>query len=118
MFLTVFSFQSLDDGLFERPETYVLSDVETGEVFDMITTKYSDIDFSNAVYERRYNLCAIDYPDNPTAYFNSAYGILDDVRKEYILSGQLNLRRYHVYTKRILRYCPVPYRRFFRELSI
>lgn len=118
MFLTVFSLQSFDDFLFDRPETYILSDIETGEVYDMVTTKYSDIDFSDAAYERRYDLRAIDYPENPVAYFNGAYMMLDDVRKEYIASGTLNLRRYHAYMKRILRYCPVPYRRFFRELSL
>ena len=118
MFLTVFSLQSFDDFLFDRPETYILTDIETGEVYDMVTTKYSDIDFSDAVYERRYDLRAIDYPENPAAYFNSTYMMLDDVRKESIASGTLNLRRYRAYMKRILRYCPVPYRRFFRELSL
>lgn len=118
MFLTVFSLQSFDDCLFDRPETYILTDIDTGEVLDMITTKYADDDFSDAVYARRYNLCAIDYPENPCAYYNRAFMMLDDVRKEYISAGTLNMMRYHAYQKRILRYCPVPYRRFFRELSI
>lgn len=118
MFLTVFSLQSFDDGLFDRPETYILSDVETGAVLDMVTTKYADDDFSDAVYARRYNLCSIDYPENAIAYYRRTFMILDDVRKEYIATGNLNMTKYHTYEKRVLRYCPVPYRRFFRELSL
>ena len=116
VFITIFNPVSFYDGMFDRPGYWVIADIETG---DVITTNICESwgeEFCDAPYARRYDLRLVDGAYGKR-FFEETFLILDEVRKEYIETNVFNERRYRVYLRRLLKACPVPYRKFFIALS-
>ena len=116
-FVTMFNAQSFTDGLFDRPDYWVLADIETGNVKWIYQCRETGEEFCDSVYARRYNLRSISPAPLAKTYYEKAYSMLDEIRKELISKKTLNARLYKLYMKRILAECPLPYRKFFRALS-
>ena len=119
MFVTPFNVLDFTDGMFDRPYYWVTADIDTGKLI-WVYQCYSEPteEFCHSVYERRYDLHLVsDKPIN-RKYFDNAFSMLDEVRSKIIETGELDQRLYHLYLKRITSACPLPYRKFFRSLSI
>ena len=107
MFVTPFNVLDFTDGMFDRPYYWVTADIDTGKLI-CVYQCYSEPteEFCHSVYERRYDLHLVsDKPIN-RKYFDNAFSMLDEVRSKI------------VELKRITSACPLPYRKFFRSLSI
>ena len=119
MFVTPFNLLSFSDGMFDRPYYWVTADMETGDLIQVFQC-YSDPadEFCDAVYERRYDLRLVTDKEITKKYFIQAFSMLDEVRHKLIQSGSLDEHLYNLYKKRIVSACPLPYRKFFRDLSL
>ena len=117
VFITIFNPISFYDGIFDRPGYWVLADIETGEVITTNICESWNEEFCDAPHERRYDLRLVDgvYSER---FFEETFRILDEVRMNYLETSLFDERRYHVYLRRILKACPVPYRKFFVALSL
>ena len=117
MFITVFNPLSFQDGLFDRPDYWVLADMESGELITTYVCNTFREEFCESEYSRRYDLRLVEGLYS-IRFFDETFGILDEVRKFYIETGVFQERRYKTYLRRILKACPLPYRKFFRSLSL
>lgn len=114
MFVTILDSSGMDTGRILRPEYLIFSEIENGDVLDMVSTRFPENEFSNASYNVRYDIrLNIDPPS--IGYLRRTWELLDESRKEYIMTKKVPMRPYKSYLRRIQEYCPVPYRRFFRE---
>ena len=119
MFVTPFSVLGFSDGLFDRPYFWVAADIETGDLVRVFQCNSEpDEEFCDSVYERRYDLRLVSDKSFSDDYYESAFSILDNVRLKLIETNDFDTRLYKLYIKRILKACPLPYRKFFRDLSI
>ena len=119
MFITPFSLLSFSDCLFDRPNFWVTADLETGTLIDLYQCHLDPSEeFCDSEYERRYDLRSVSDKPITKSYFDSAFALLDEVRKKLIESGEFDQHMYNVYLRRLLKVCPLPYRKFFRSLSI
>ena len=116
-FITMFNTQSFVDGLFDRPDYWVIADIETGTVKWIYQCREYGEDFCNSVYARRYDLRSVSPSPLPKTYYEKAHDMLDEVRRKLIQDNDLDAGLYKIYMKRILTECPLPYRKFFRALS-
>ena len=112
-FVTLFSQDSFRDGLINRPEYIVLTDIEDGEIhaFDSTTVH----EFSDSDYSRRFNV-ELDKTKLYGDFLDETYTLMDKVR-ESILQGEFDEHDYKIYINRIVNNIPFCYRRFYHELS-
>lgn len=116
-FVTMFNMQGFADGLFDRPDYWVAADIADGTVKMIYQCREYGEDFCESVFARRYDLRSLSPAPLSPKYYEKAFAMLDDVRKELLESGTFNTGLYNLYMKRILAECPLPYRKFFRSLS-
>ena len=118
MFVTLFNMQSFVDGLFDRPDYWISADIETGKLIWVYQCNMDQAEeFCDSIYARRYDLRDVSDKRFNDKYFDNAYDMLDEVRSKIISTGELDELLYKLYMKRILSACPLPYRKFFRDLS-
>lgn len=81
-YLAVFVFYytrgDIEQGMVDRPSTWAIADIETGEIIKMYETK--DKDFSDASYDVKYNVHTDGEYDTSKEYYDKAFTILDSVR--------------------------------------
>lgn len=119
MFITPFNILGFTDGKFDRPYYWVTADLETGDLVQVFQCHADpDEEFCNSAYERRYDLRLVTDKVINKSYFEKVFPILDEVRSKLLLTGEFDQRLYNLYKKRLLTACPLPYRKFFRDLSI
>lgn len=112
-------FYTRDDmksGVFDRPSVWVACNLETGE--DFIRYDCRERDFSDAPYEKKYDLHPDKTYDTTREYYSKAYKILDAVRQQYIEQNTINYALYKDYLSRIVANIPGDYKRFFYDMSI
>ena len=112
-FATIINPINFDDTL-PRPEFWILADLSDATVKDFIDCRQQD--FSPATHNRNYNI-STDFPA-PLFHFDEIYKLFDLIRSDLIENGILNRRLYKLYLKKLTKYVPLPYRKFFRDLSI
>lgn len=113
-FITQFYADSMQTGIFNRPENIVTADLITGDLLTFEETRFNE--FSDADYSFRYDLSG-DFNRLEGKYLEETYHYLDIVRNELAASGTLNEHAYKMYMKRITDNIPFCYRRFYHELS-
>jgi len=119
VFVTIFNFQSFIDCMFDRPQFWISADIENGKVMTIYQCRLDkNEEFCIAEYTRRYDLHFVGDKVVSDKYFDDCYKILDIVRDKYISDKTFDTQKYKLYLRRILKYCPLPYRKFFRSLSL
>ena len=115
-FLFLFDKEDLQRSEVNRPTLWCIADVETGEVIEVYTT--TEKEFSVASYDMKYSIKQEGQHDVSREYYEKAFAILDEVREEYLLTGNIDKGKYGIYLEMILKNIPKEHHRFFRELSI
>ena len=119
-YLAVFVFfytrEDIDAGVVDRPTMWIIADIETGEIVKEYETKEKD--FSDAPYNKKYNIRSDAKFDTSKEYYDKAFAILDSVREKLITSGELDEDDYEVYLNMIIADVPHEYQQFYRDLSI
>lgn len=114
-FVFFYNREQLQSAMVNRPTMWVIGDLKSGEITERFSC--SDNEFSNADYEKSYNI----KPDNIAScgkyYWSSTYALMDIIRDEYIHNGKVRSDLYSEYIKRI--YCTTPkeYQIFYKDLS-
>lgn len=109
----------------KRPSAWVLFDFKDGHPLEYIPCR--ELEFSEAPYEtgnrRRnphtcyYNIGVDADIDVSTTYYESAYGILDEVRTSVIDGADLDIDLYYTYLDSVIKNTPQDFKRFFDDLS-
>lgn len=119
-YLAVFVFfytkEDIEAGAVDRPTVWAIADIETGELIEERQTK--EIDFSDALYDVKYNVRSDTQYDTSKKYYDNAYLILDSVREKIISTGKLYRLEYKYYLDKILANIPKDYQRFYTDLSV
>ena len=119
VFLAVFVFfyNRVDyvKGMLNRPTFWALADISTGNIVSRFETKEKD--FSDAPYEKKYNIRSNQAYDLSNEYYAKAYGLMDKVREHYLKCGEILSDCYRDYLKMVLANVPEDYQRFYKELS-
>ena len=119
-YLAVFVFfytrEDIEGGAVDRPTMWAIADIETGEIISEYNTKEKE--FSDASYNKKYNIRSDTKFDTSKKYYDKAFAILDSVREKLIFSGQLYRDEYKLYLDMILANIPHDYQRFFKDLSV
>ena len=114
-FVFFYNREQFQSAMVNRPAMWIVGDLESGKITERFSC--ADNEFSNAAYERLYNI----KPDNTAScgeyYRSSTYALMDIIRDEYIHNGELRSDLYREYIKRI--YCTTPkeYQIFYKDLS-
>ena len=116
VFLFCFSKEDIEKGKLERPSTWVLADIQNGSIIEERQTK--DIEFSNASYDKKYNVRVDGSYDTSKEYYDEAFAILDTCRNEIINNGSFDKDLYRTYLDKIVANIPKEYQRFYYDLSI
>lgn len=113
-FVYTFSREDLHNGSVTRPISWMVADLENGQMLEEIPC--SKEDFSSAGMKERFST---NNPNGtqPADFFQQTYAILDGVRQEYAETGNVNQSEYERYMEQMLRAVPPAYHRFYRELS-
>lgn len=100
--------------LIMRPKKWALVNLCNGKTIEVFNTKNKDFSYAN--YTEKYNfnrknqvLSKIDY--------GKILGRLDEIRKELIEKGTLNLSEYNAYIIDVVDTVPSEFKRFYFELS-
>ncbi len=119
-YLAVFVFyyerEDIERGTVNRPSTWALVDIETGEIVKVYETK--DKDFSDAPYDVKYNVRTDGKYDTSKEYYDKAFTILDSVRSGIIKDGKFHKEEYQHYLNMILANIPKECQRFYADLSV
>lgn len=119
-YLAVFVFfytrEDIQSGMIERPAVWAIADMETGEIINEY--KCREKDFSDADFEKKYNVRSDKKYDTSKAYYEATFSILDTVRSHLIVSGEIDRINYQEYLEKILANIPDDYQKFYRDLSI
>jgi len=115
-FTFFFSQEDIKSGMVSRPTSWVIVDIVTGEIIEERDT--NNIDFSDASYDVKYNICVDGEYDTSKQYYDKAFSILDDVRNKLITTGTLDKTQYQIYLNKIIANIPKEYQRFYRDLSV
>ena len=119
LYLAVFVFfynrEDIENGAVDRPTLWALADISSGEIVKRYQSK--DKDFSNASYDKKYNVRSEKKYDTSKEYYIKAYEILDKVRNHYFKTGEVLAADYDQYIQLILANIPDDYKRFYTDLS-
>lgn len=116
VYVFFFTREDIEAGAVDRPTVWALCDLETGEIIE--ERKCSEIDFSDATYDVKYNIRSSVQYDTSKEYYDRAFAILDSVRTKLIDTGKFYESEYKYYLDMLLTNIPDEYKRFFRDLSI
>ncbi len=102
-------------GTVGRPSMWAIYDIKTG---NKIATYEKNNDFSDAPYEKIYNLASENnlkiIVKNPEKIISS----FDEVRLELIQSNKFNKEKYEKYLNAVIASAPKDFRRFYKDLSV
>ena len=119
LYLAVFVFfynrDDIENGAVDRPTLWAIADLSTGEIIERFQSR--DKDFSNASYDKKYNVRSEKKYDTSKEYYIKAYEILDKVRNHYLKTGEVLAADYDQYIQLILANIPDDYKRFYTDLS-
>lgn len=115
-FAMFFSEDELKNGFGCRPIAWALADIKTGEMVKKYETQGKD--FSDAPYDKKYNIQADGKYDMSWEYYEKAFEILDSVRKKIINRETFPEEEYQCYLDAILANVPKEYQRFYTDLSV
>lgn len=119
LYLAVFVFfynrDDIENGAVDRPTLWAIADLSTGEIIERFQSR--DKDFSNASYDKKYNVRSEKKYDTSKEYYIKAYEILDKVRNHYFKTGEVLVADYDQYIQLILANIPDDYKRFYTDLS-
>lgn len=114
-FVYFFSDEDIRKGEFGRPRSWIIADIETGEMIDRRSTK--DIEFSDASYDIKYNVRTEPKYTSIEKYCDKIFEMLDSVRSKIIKGEKFPKAEYQSYLDEILPNVPKEYQRFYRDLS-
>jgi len=115
MFLTNYTKEDIQNGVLSRPNSWLILDINDGTLIEEF--ECSEIDFSTADINFKYQVRSDVNYDTSAAYYDGAFFILDSVRSKLINTGKFYELEYKSYLKLILNNIPETYRRFYLELS-
>lgn len=115
-FVFFFNREDIENGKVNRPSLWLIADVRTGEIIEKRET--SEMDFSDASYELRYNISAEGKYDTSKEYYEKAFAILDTVRDKILEENIFDEEEYVRYLDMIVANIPSDYKRFFYDLSV
>lgn len=115
-FVFFFTREDIEAGKVDRPTVWAIADIETGEIIEKRQTK--DNDFSDAPYDKKYNIRPDGKYDTSREYYDKAFLILDSARKKIINGEVFPEEEYKRYLKAILANVPKEYQRFYTDLSV
>jgi hypothetical protein len=116
VFVFFFNRGDIEAGAVDRPTVWAIADLETGEIIKEYETKEKD--FSDAPYDKKYNVRSDKKYDTSKEYYDKAFDILDSVRKKLIKEHHLYKTEYQYYLDMILANIPEEYQRFYTDLSV
>lgn len=116
VFVFFFTREDIEAGAIDRPTVWAIADFETGEIIKEYKTKEKD--FSDAPYDKKYNVRSDKQYDTSKEYYDRAFEILDSVRKKLIKEHHLYKAEYKYYLDMILANIPEEYKRFYTDLSV
>ncbi|MBQ9167943.1 MAG: hypothetical protein IJX67_06000 [Oscillospiraceae bacterium] len=113
-FVYTYTRQELQSGAISRPVSWMLADLESGKLVEEIPCSRED--FSRASRDGKYST---QNPNGkmPADFHQKTFGILDQLRQNYLQSGTLDQSAYETYMAQMLRAVPPAYHRFYQELS-
>lgn len=115
-FIFFYTKNDIENGKIDRPAMWVIADIETGDIIREYETK--EREFSDAVYDVKYNIRADRTYDTSEEYYDRAFSLLDVVREKIIRNGEFCKEEYQQYLNMILANTPLSYQRFYINLSI
>lgn len=116
IFVFFYTKEDIETGTIERPSAWAIADIETGKIIEERQTK--EIDFSDASYDKKYNIHADAQCDTSKKYYDEAFAILDSCRSKIINTGKFYPNEYKFYLDKIIANIPKEYQRFYQDLSI
>lgn len=116
VFVFFFNRGDIEAGAVDRPTVWAIANLETGEIIKEYETKEKD--FSDAPYDKKYNVRSDKKYDTSKEYYDRAFDILDSVRKKLIKEHHLYKAEYQYYLDKILANIPEKYQRFYTDLSV
>jgi len=99
----------------ERPSLWAVADLLSGEVLGVLHCR--ERDFSNESFANRYSLGGDSDEPMAASRFTQAFEILDEVRRRYEMSGQLDAALYARYFDMVVEAAPPALRVFYEELG-
>ena len=115
VFVFFYTFKDIESGQIDRPTMWAVADLQTGEIIERYQCK--DKDFSDASYDKKYNIKSDKQYDTSKEYYEKAFSILDEVRAEIIETGKLNREKYQQYLDKIIANIPEEYQRFYLDFD-
>lgn len=116
VFVFFYSREDIEEGRIYRPTVWAIADLITGEIIEERET--SIVEFSNAPYDKKYNIRADKKYDTSKEYYDKAFSILDICRKSIIENDNFDRNEYAKYLQMIVANIPEEYQRFYYDLSI
>lgn len=116
VFVFFFTKNDIESGMINRPTMWAIANIDNGDIIEIINTKEKD--FSEASYNIKYDVRSNEGYDTSREYYDKAYDILDEVRRQIINKGIVNREKYDEYLNMILANIPEEYKRFYLDLSI
>ena len=115
-FVFFYTKADIENGEVDRPNMWLVADIETGEIIREYETKEKE--FSDAPYNVKYNIRSDEKYDTSKDYYDKAFAILDSVREKIIKDGKFYKGEYQYYLNMIMANIPKEYRRFYTDLSV
>lgn len=115
-FVFYYDDEEIRTGLIRRPSAWIQANLLTGEI--EAVHKCSDNEFSDASYEDRYDIHNDGIYDISKTYYAETFRRLDAVRLKLLNREELDKSEYKEYMGRVIKNIPIPYKRFFFDLSV
>lgn len=115
VFVFFYNREDIENGAVDRPTLWALADLSSGKIMERFQSR--DKDFSDAPYDKKYNVRSDKKYDTSKEYYVRAYDILDKVREHYLKTGEILTADYDQYIQLVLANIPDDYKRFYKDLS-
>lgn len=115
VFVYIYKKENLVEKKMPRPSTWMIADIETGEV--IIEYKCKEKDFTSAPFDALYDLNDPDKKVPTKEDFAKIYGLFDSLRAQCIEKGTCTLEMEKEYLDRVLEVTPRSYRMFYKDLT-
>jgi hypothetical protein len=114
-FASTYTSDEIRAGRIGRPRYWAIADLATGALIARFDCR--EYDFSAESFDTKYSM-QYDAGDRRGAkYFDQAFAILDEVRRESIGSGMVDKELYRSYFTMVVDSIPPEYRIFYRDLG-
>jgi hypothetical protein len=115
VFVYVYKKENLVEKKMPRPFSWIIADLETGEV--ITEYKCSEKDFTTASFGSLYDLNDPDKKIPTKEDFQRIYGLFDSLRAQCIEKGVCTLEMEEEYLNSVLEVTPSSYRIFYKDLT-